>query len=110
MRDLSGLARPRIDAAHRVDRVAKTAQVHELEAQREERRAEDEPDHHERDLDVGAPKGDVEEDHRFERCHDPVDEETVQPLDPAGARFHVAPLARVIGRPGGGPEPRVAVG
>ena len=91
MRNLSTLIRAGVDAAHGVDRVAEAAQVHELEAQREKSRTEDEPEHDQRDLNVRSPERDVEEDHRFEWRHDPVDEEAVQLLDEACARFHGVP-------------------
>ena len=73
VRDLARLARVRVAPAHAVDRVPEGAEVHELEAQREVERAEDQPHHHQRRLDLVAtrvvPESDVEKDDRLQRIH-----------------------------------------
>jgi hypothetical protein len=72
--------------------VAEGAEVDELEAQGEEHRAEDQPQHHQRHLDgvprAVVPERDVEEDDGGERLHDDVDEEPLEQAQESSGLFH----------------------
>ena len=89
MTDLAGFSGMRIASKDAVDAVPKPANVHELETEGEEERAQNEPGDDDRKVDVlGAglapsdrrvvPEDQVEEDHVVDRSDDPVREEALR--------------------------------
>ena len=90
--DLARVIRPRVAPPHAVKSVAEGAQVHEVEAKREEDRAEEQPHHHQRKLDLArgaiVPEGEIEHEDRSDGSHHPLGEEPVESGEEPLARIH----------------------